>query len=134
MLSWIVRILGHRAAQKVLGPPRPGGALDIRFGMAILRDRRVPLRYKLLALALGVGIMMAVVAAEIPIESALALLLPFLGVELDLLADGAEMLIGPPLLAALLLPHLAPRPLIEALRAERYGLPVSAPALEQHAA
>ena len=66
--------------------------MNMTLGYALLRDRRVPIRTKLIALGIG--------AAG------------------DLTLDGAEAVIGPVLIATLLLPHLAPADLVRQIRAE----------------
>jgi len=43
---------------------------------------------------------------QVPLESILAFILPVVGIAGDLAVDGAEAVIGPVLVAALLLPYL----------------------------
>jgi hypothetical protein len=93
--------------------------LDVKLGFALMRDRRVPLRSKLAALLLGIGITGLVEFLELPVEGILSLLLPILGAAGDIVVDGAEMIAGPLLLASLLLPFVAPRSLVDQIRSER---------------
>jgi len=95
--------------------------LDIKLGFALMRDRRVPLRSKLLAVLLGLGITGVVEFLEIPVESVLAMVLPVLGAMGDFMIDGAELIAGPLLLAHALLPFVAPRHVVEQVRVERAG-------------
>jgi len=93
--------------------------LDVRLGFALMRDRRVPLRSKVLALLIGLGITALVEVLEIPMEGILSVLLPILGAAGDVVIGGAEIIAGPLLLAGALLPFLAPRGVVEQIRSER---------------
>jgi hypothetical protein len=95
--------------------------LDVKLGLALMRDHRVPWRAKLAALLLGVGITGLVEVLELPVEGLLSMLLPILGAAGDLALDGAELVAGPILLASLLLPFVAPREVVARIRAERAG-------------
>ena len=46
-------------------------------------------------------------------------MLPFIGAAGDLALDGAEAVIGPVLIATLLLPHIASADIVRQIRAER---------------
>ncbi|PQV62493.1 hypothetical protein B1R32_1316 [Abditibacterium utsteinense] len=100
-------------AQKTLG-----NALDPKFGLKLLRDRRIPLKSKVAAFALGLGAVVVLEILELPLQTALALLLPFIGLAADFALDGVELLAGPLLFATLMLPYLAPRDIVEQIRAE----------------
>ena len=93
--------------------------LDVRLGFALMRDGRVPLRTKLLAVLIGLAVTGLVEFLEIPVEGVLSVLLPILGAAGDFVIDGAEMIAGPLLLANVLLPFLAPRAVVEQIRSER---------------
>jgi hypothetical protein len=95
--------------------------MDIRLGYALLRDRRVPARAKLIALGIGAAVVCVIELLQIPFESLFAILLPFVGIAGDLALDGAEAVIGPVLIATILLPYLAPSTLVQQIRAERAG-------------
>ena len=93
--------------------------LDVRFGFALMKDGRVPLRSKLMAVLLGAGVTALVEGFEVPVEVVFAALLPILGAAGDVVMDGAEAVAGPILMGTLLLPYLAPRDVVERIRAER---------------
>jgi hypothetical protein len=95
--------------------------IDLRLGFALMRDGRVPLRFKLIAFLLGLGITGVVEFLELPVEGVISMLLPILGVAGDVVIDGAEIIAGPLLLANLLLPFVAPREIVELVRSERSG-------------
>jgi len=100
-----------------------GSLHDVRLGFALMRDRRVPLRAKLLAILIGLAVTGLVEFLELPVEGILSILLPILGGVGDVVVDGAEMIAGPLLLASVLLPFLAPRDLVAQIRAERSASP-----------
>jgi hypothetical protein len=93
--------------------------MDIRLGYALLRDRRVSIRVKLVALGVGAAVVGVIELLQIPFESLFAVFLPFLGVAGDLALDGAEAVIGPVLIATILLPYLTPAAIVQQIRAER---------------
>ncbi len=110
-----------------------GNALDPKFGLKLLRDGRVPLKSKMAAFALGLGAVFVLEILELPLQTALMLLLPFVGLAADFALDGIEILAGPLLFATLTLPYLAPREIVEQIRAEadnqgRVYVAASAPA------
>jgi hypothetical protein len=88
------------------------------LGYTLLRDRRVPIRTKLIALGIGAAGMGAIELLQLPVEGVVAALLPFIGAAGDLALDGAEAIIGPVLIATLVLPHIAPPALVRQIRAE----------------
>jgi hypothetical protein len=92
--------------------------MNMTLGYALLRDRRVPIRTKLIALGIGAAGVGAIELLQLPLEGVFAALLPFVGVAGDLTLDGAEAVIGPILIATLLLPHLAPADLVRQVRVE----------------
>ncbi|HLV80426.1 MAG TPA: hypothetical protein VKT32_09090 [Chthonomonadaceae bacterium] len=133
MLNLLLRLFGKRVVHRaVASHTRVGGLLDVRFGFALFRDRRVPLGLKLLAILLGGALTALLVSLEIPLEGLLTLLLPFLTLP-DVVVDGLETVVGPFVLGALLLPFLAPRPLVDRIRAERAGL-AGGPVIEMEGA
>jgi len=93
--------------------------LDMKFGFALMRDHRIPLRSKAMAVLLGLGITGLVEVLEIPVEGILSILMPILGAAGDVVIDGAELVAGPLILASLLLPFLAPRQIVDRIRSER---------------
>jgi hypothetical protein len=92
--------------------------MNMMLGYTLLRDRRVPIRTKLIALGIGAAGVGAIELLQLPIEGVVAALLPFIGAAGDLTLDGAEAVIGPILIATLVLPHIAPPALVRQIRAE----------------
>ncbi|HEX4086642.1 MAG TPA: hypothetical protein VHY22_17145 [Chthoniobacteraceae bacterium] len=106
----------------VLRIPHPARKfIDMKLGFALMRDRRVPLRSKLSAVLAGLLVTGLVEFLELPVEGVLSLILPIIGLGGDMVIDGAELVAGPLLLAHLLLPWIAPRAIVERIRAERNG-------------
>ena len=127
-MNFILRLLGKNIMHKTVAKHTQGSLLDIKLGFALLRDRRIPLGSKLIALAIGGALMAAFIALELPLEAVWAIVLPGLGLGLDGMLDGAEAVAGPVVFGSLLLPFLAPRPLVMQIRAERSGLLYEMPA------
>jgi hypothetical protein len=118
----VLRLLGERIAHKTITQnSHTGGFLDIKLGFSMLKDRRVPFRPKLLAIGLGAGLIALLIGLEFPLESLLALV-PGVGLLLDATTDAMEALIGTVGVAAILLPHLAPKLLTQQIRNERAGI------------
>ena len=97
----------------------PYNPVSIRLGYALLRDPRVSIRTKLIALGIGAATLGAIELLQLPVEGVVAALLPFVGAAGDLALDGAEAVLGPVLIASLLLPYLAPPEIVRQIRAER---------------
>ncbi len=93
--------------------------LDLKLGFALMRDGRVPMRSKLVAILMGLAVTGIVEFLELPVEGMLTMLLPILGVAGDVVIDGAELIAGPLLLANALLPFVAPRHVVDQIRSER---------------
>ncbi|MDB5100956.1 MAG: hypothetical protein JWM80_5377 [Cyanobacteria bacterium RYN_339] len=93
--------------------------VDVGLGMTLMRDPRVPVRSKAMAVGLSAAIMAGLIAAEIPLEAMLALLVPILGPAVDLAIDGAEEALGTLFLSTLVIQKLAPKDVVEAIRLER---------------
>ena len=92
--------------------------MNITLGYALLCDRRVPIRTKLIALGIGAAAVGAIELLQLPVEGIFAALLPFVGAAGDVALDGAEAIVGPVVIATLLLPHLAPADLVRQVRRE----------------
>jgi hypothetical protein len=92
--------------------------MNMPLGYALLRDRRVPIRTKLIALGIGAATVGTIELLQLPIEGVVAMLLPFVGAAGDLALDGAEAVIGPVVIATLLLPYLASPDLVRQVRNE----------------
>ncbi len=121
----LVQFAGSQAARQTLQKhSKTGGALDLKFGMHLLfREREVSPLHKLLALGLGAALTWFLIALETPLEAIVATFLPLAGIAIDALIDGAEVIICPLIFASLMLPYLAPKVLVEALRSTRSGMP-----------
>lgn len=115
MPHFIARALGRKA----VGHAQGRGWLDVKLGFALLKDRRVPAVTKLAALGLGLALTLALVAFEVPLEGVFAALVPFLGIALDVVMDGVELLALPFLFGAIFITHMAPKQTVEIVRAER---------------
>jgi len=98
--------------------PKPK-LLDLKLGYALLGDRRVPVRFKIAAFAIGFAGLGLLGLVEFPVEEILAVVLPFLGIVGDLALDGVEAFLVPILLACLTLPHLAPASIVDQIHRER---------------
>jgi hypothetical protein len=56
--------------------------MSMQLGYALLRDRRVSIRAKLIALGIGAATIGAIELLQLPVEGVIAALLPFVGVEI----------------------------------------------------
>jgi hypothetical protein len=121
MLRFFLVHMGHR----LVGQSGVARALDWKLGLRLLRDRRVPATTKLLSFGLGIGALIALEAFELPFETALALLVPVLGLAADFALDGIELLSVPFFVATLALPFLAPREVVDEVRSSMNPQPVS---------
>jgi len=130
MTGPIMRFLGHRVFHLAVQQHTTAGqALDLRFGMKLLRDRRVPVASKALAIGIGAAATGLLVSLELPIEALLGMMLPVLGFVADGTLDGLEAVAGPLVIGALVLPLIAPAGTVDALRREHLGLhPATSPA------
>ena len=64
--------------------------MNMTLGYALLRDRRVPIRTKLIALGIGAAGVGAIELLQLPVEGVVAALLPLIGAAGDLALDGAR--------------------------------------------
>jgi hypothetical protein len=92
--------------------------MNAPLGYALLRDRRVPVRPKCVALGVGLAVMGIIQLLQVPFESVLAFVLPGVGAAGDVAVDGVEAVVLPVLVATLLMPYLAPQNIVQELRAE----------------
>ena len=92
---------------------------EFKLGFALLKDSRIPIRYKALAILLGLLITGVLELLELPFEAILAGLLPMIGIPGDIVLDGLEAVGGPIIFGCLILPFLAPRYLVDKIRSER---------------
>ena len=95
--------------------------MDIRLGYKLLRDNRVPIRAKLTALGIGAACIAMLEVLQLPLEAVLAAILPLVGITDDIALGGAEAVIGPVLIATMLLPYMVAPPLVQQIRAEWEG-------------
>jgi hypothetical protein len=123
MFRQIASAVGRRFVRQAVSASAQkasGGAIDPKFGMRLLRDGRVPIKSKLAALALGLGAVFVLEILELPLQT-LLFLLPVVGIAADFAIDGVELLAGPLLVASLTLQWIAPRDIVEQIRAEADG-------------
>ena len=80
--------------------------MNIGLGYRLLRDHRVPIRTKLMALGIGAACIGALELLQLPLV--LAGILPVIGITGDIAFDGAEAVVGPVIIATMLLPYLVP--------------------------
>jgi hypothetical protein len=118
----IKRVGGQVAAQAVSEQRKPGNLLDFKLGVSLMRDGRVPVPTKLLALGIGVAATFLLEAFEMPLEALVAMVLPGVGLAANFAMDGLESVICPLLFGALALPHIAPKPVAAEARAVRRGV------------
>ena len=69
--------------------------MNIRLGYRLLRDHRVPVRAKLMALGIGAACIGALELLQLQLEAVLAAILPLIGITGDVAFDGAEAVVGP---------------------------------------
>jgi hypothetical protein len=108
----LLKIAGTQAAAQAVRK-----RVDIALGFALLRDRRIPVSKKALALLLGVVGMFLIQLLEIPIELLTVILGNPMGLE-----DGIEAVVWPVMLACAFLPYLASRDLVTQIHQERAAL------------
>jgi hypothetical protein len=121
MLGGVGGFVAGQVARQHVGENK---LFDVKLGSALLKDRRVPVGTKLMAMALGIALVTLIEMLEIPIETIVAFLLPIVGIGLNIAVDGLEYVAGSLLFAALLVPHLAPKTLVQQIRGERTGEPI----------
>lgn len=107
MANRIISLMRAKAVDRAVNKhARGGGLLDIRYGFSLLTSRNVPVMRKVLALGIGALLAAIVISLELPFESIVAGLLNLFGIGLDVVFDGFELIVGPVLFAALLMPKL----------------------------
>ena len=126
MMKQILNRVGVEAAHAVIGGKLAGSRLNMKLGFALLKDRRVGVWPKLLALGLGGAAAALLIGLEIPFEAILAVFLPGLGLALDYVTDGMEAVILPVLFGSLILPFVAPRQMVDEIMMERAAPAVTA--------
>lgn len=120
--NMFVRKFAEGAVRHTVASNSHKNPLDVRFGMALVRDKRVPIKSKLLAFGLGVALLALLLAFEVPVEWMVSLLAPIL-LPLEIGLDGFELIALPLLFTTLIVIQIAPRETVGQIRAERLGLP-----------
>lgn len=88
---------------------RRKGWIDVPGGLALLRDRGVPVGLKVRALGLGFLMMLVMQFFEIPLQAALVAMTGLLGLPFSVGLDGLEFLALPILFGAAILARLVPQ-------------------------
>lgn len=127
MIRQVAAFIGRTLLLKVMssrgGEANSGSSasfFDIRFGMRLMRDRRVPVSSKFQALFLGAVFAGILQVVEVPLESVLLLVMPLVGLA-GVAFDGIEVVAASILGASLVLPVLAPKELVNKARKEGDG-------------
>ncbi len=105
------RVLPHAVARHA----HKKGWLDLKLGFALLRDKRVSVLAKLASIATGAALTAIFIALEVPLETIVGALLPFVGLFFDLAIDGIEVLILPIVIGSFVLQKLAPKNIVREL-------------------
>ncbi len=123
MFPFLLKAIGEKTVHKSL-KSKSRGFFDIKLGFKLFRDRRVSQRAKLLSISFGCLILAGMLALELPVETVLASLL--VGLPIDFVFDGLEMVVAPVIFSSLVLPWIAPRNLVEKIVSESDGLIIDA--------
>lgn len=115
MTRFLARSAARHAAKHAAKHAHRRGWLNVRLGMALFRDRRVPVATKLLALVLGLGLTVLAEIMELPLEAVMAAVMPVLGLALDAAIDGLEFIALPLVFGSILLTHMAPKAVADEL-------------------
>jgi hypothetical protein len=112
MGTLVIRVLGHAATHAAVKRyARNGGRSRTQYGLALFKDPTVPFGSKFLAIATGFALTGILMLLQVPFEIVIGLIIPFfLDEAAMLMANGLELLLLPVLIASLVLPRLAPRP------------------------
>lgn len=102
-MNSVRNLLTHAVANQA----RKRGWFDLRYGLALMRDRSVPVSAKIAALGLGFVLMLIVQALEFPLEAMLDAMMALLGTPFFIALDGLEFIALPILFAAAILPRIA---------------------------
>ena len=121
MLRIILGLLGHKVVKDTVGKRVAGSRLDIKLGTALMRDGRLPWRYRFGALSIGALVAFLLDLVELPLGTIFAMILPIIGVPLDLALLGLEDVAVVPIVTILMLPFIAPKWLVETVQRERLG-------------
>jgi len=127
MIRSLLHLLGREMVNRAASHGPVKRVFDWRLGARLLRDRRVPLRTKGQSLLLGFLALGALEVLELPLQTALWVLLPLVGFAADLAVDGIELVAVPFFVATIALPFLAPREVVESLRSSSTKAEASIP-------
>ncbi len=97
--------MGHLFAHSVTRQAERHGILEIGKGFQLFRSRQIAMTTKFGAFSVGALLTALLVMLEAPIETIVGVLLPP-AIAVDMVVDGAEVIILPLLIAAAVLPHL----------------------------
>ena len=112
----IIGLIGRHAPKAALGQAHSHGWIDLKLGLALLRDQRVSVLAKLASVASGVGLTAVMIALEVPLEGIIGALLPILGIMFDVAFDGIEFLILPVVIGSIVIRWFAPKHVVDELR------------------
>ena len=126
MIQTLLRMLGGQMLQRAVAHGGLAKAFDWRLGMQLMRDSRVPARSKWQAVIIGVLALVALEVLELPLQTAMMVFLPLIGMAADFFIDGIEILAVPFLVSTIVLPFIAPRDVVNQIRhgrqnADQYG-------------
>ena len=109
MLRQSAKMVGRTVVARAMHEGARTGGADGKRGLALLRDPRVPLRAKAVALLSGLGFLGVLNVLELPVESAVALAMPVVGWPPLLVWNGIELIVVPLAVASLLLSRAVAR-------------------------
>jgi hypothetical protein len=120
-LIWVecLRWLIHRPTDPQALNDESEKDMNIQLGYMLLRDPRVSVQSKIIAMAIGAAVVAFIELLQIPLESVFAFILPIIGIAGDIVFDGAEAIIGTVFVATLLMPYLTPAHIVQQIRAEQ---------------
>ena len=114
----LIGLIGRHAPHAAVGHAHRRGWIDIKLGIALMRDQRVSILTKLAAIASGAALTAVFVALEVPLEAIVGALLPLLGLVFDIAFDGIEFLVLPIVIGSVVIRWLAPKHVVESLRSQ----------------
>ena len=92
--------------------------MNILFYRKLLLDSSIPFRFKIIAYVIGLVVFGVLSLVELPVEAALAFCLPLIGVVGDVAIEGSEFIAVPLIVAALVLPFIAPSGVVNLVRCD----------------
>ena len=119
MLRILLGLLGHKLVKETVGQKVIGSRFNIKLGIALMRDGRLPWRYRFGAMSIGALTAFLLDLVELPLGAIFAVILPIIGVPIDLALLGIEDMAILPIVTLMALPFLAPKWLVEKVQQER---------------